>query len=72
MNKTKFIRLHNSDNNTVVVVNVERIAVIDTDEVDKRIVSTIYMDTTSSIKEFHVNETAEKIYSIIEEMNKDN
>lgn len=70
MNKMKFIRLHNAENNTVVVINIEHICVIDTDEVGGRTVSTIYMDTVSSIQDFQVNETPEKIYQMIEEINK--
>lgn len=70
MNKMKFIRLHNAENNTVVVINIEHICVIDTDEVGGRTVSTIYMDTVSSIQDFQVNETPEKIYAMIEEINK--
>ena len=70
MNKLKFIRLHNADNNTVVVINVEHICVIDTNEVGGRTVSIIYMDTVSSIQEFNVNETPEKIFTMIEDINK--
>ena len=65
----KFLRLHNAENNTVVIVSVDAITVLDTDEMnDGRIVSTIYVD--ADLKEFSVNETPEKIYSMILELDK--
>ena len=67
-NKT-FLRLHNVSNNSVVVVSLDTIDIIDTDVTDDgRVVSTLY--TNSDIKEFSVNETPEKIYTMIEELNK--
>ncbi len=68
-NIKKFLRLHNASNNSVVVVSLDAIDIIDTDTTDDgRIVSTLY--TSSDIKEFSVNETPEKIYTMIEELNK--
>ncbi len=68
-NIKKFLRLHNASNNSVVVVSLDTIDIIDTDTTDDgRIVSTLY--TSSDIKEFSVNETPEKIYTMIEELNK--
>ena len=65
----KFLRLHNASNNSVVIVSLDVIDIIDTDTAyDGRIVSTLY--TNSDIKEFSVNETPEKIYTMIEELNK--
>lgn len=66
-NNKKFIRLHNAENNSVVVVNVDCIDIVDTDEKNGRLVSTIY--TSSDIKEFSVNESPEKIFTMLEEMN---
>ena len=67
----KFIRLHNAENNTVVIVNVEHISLIDTDEFSTkngtRIVSTISMSAGSDIDDFSVNESPEKIYEMITE-----
>lgn len=60
-----FLRLHNASNNSVVIVNINKIDIIDTDETeDGRLVSTIY--TSSDIREFTVNETPEKIYAMLE------
>lgn len=68
-NIKKFLRLHNASNNSVVIVSLDAIDIIDTDTAyDGRIVSTLY--TNSDIKEFSVNETPEKIYTMIEELNK--
>lgn len=68
-NIKKFLRLHNASNNSVVIVSLDTIDIIDTDTTDDgRIVSTLY--TSSDIKEFSVNETPEKIYTMIEELNK--
>lgn len=68
-NIKKFLRLHNASNNSVVIVSLDVIDIIDTDTTpDGRIVSTLY--TNSDIKEFSVNETPEKIYTMIEELNK--
>ena len=77
MNKARFIRLHNAENNTVVILNVNSITLIDTDEapsVDgkgKRLVSTIYTNSNSDVKEFSVNETPEKIYDMISALDKE-
>lgn len=70
MANTKFIRLHNAENNTVVIINIEHIVVIDTNEINGRTVSIIYLDERAGIQEFNINETPEKIYTIIEEMTK--
>ena len=70
MNTPKFIRLHNSENNTVVVININGIMLIDTDEENGKTVSVIYMSNDCDVKEFNVNETPEKIYSMIEDFNK--
>ena len=68
-NIKKFLRLHNASNNSVVIVSLDVIDIIDTDTAyDGRIVATLY--TNSDIKEFSVNETPEKIYTMIEELNK--
>ena len=68
---SNFIRLHNCENNTVVILDLNRVVCIDTDEVtsgpkgDKRTVSKIYLDSTTDIEEFQVNESPEKIYEMI-------
>lgn len=68
--KKKFIRLHNAENNTVVILNVDKISIIDTNEINGRTCSVIYMDASSDIQEFNINETPEKIFTMIEELNK--
>ena len=71
MYNPKFIRLHNSENNTVVVINIGSIALIDADEENGRPVSVIYMNNECDVKEFNVNETPEKIYAEIEKIYQD-
>lgn len=72
MANTKFIRLHNAENNTVVIINIEHIVVIDTNEIGNRTVSIVYLDERAGIQEFNINETPEKIFTMIEEMDKQN
>ena len=70
MANSKFIRLHNSKNNTVTVLNIDYIVCIDTDEENDRVVSTIYLNEAANMEAFNVNETPEKIYGMIEEISK--
>lgn len=61
-----FIRLHNTDSNTVVVINTEMITLIDTEEVESgKFCSKIYLKNDAELNEFTVNETPEKIYEMI-------
>ena len=62
---SKFLRLHNAENNTVVIVNVDTIAVIDSDTYNDRVVSTIYLLKDSDLDSFKVNESPEKIFDMI-------
>ena len=62
-----FIRLHNCNNNSVVIVNASGISCIDTNETEyDRVVSEIIMDQSSNLETFYVNESPEKIYEMIE------
>ena len=64
-----FIRLHNASNNSVVIVNVNNIVCIDTDENEyNRIVSEIVLSDASDLENFYVNESPEKIYDMIEKL----
>ena len=67
----KFIRLHNSENNTVVLINTNIITIVDTDEYNDdgkaRIVSRIYTDNSTNIDDFQVNESPEKIFEMMKE-----
>lgn len=62
---SKFLRLHNAENNTVVIVNVDTIAVIDSDTYNDRVVSTMYLRKDSDLDSFKVNESPEKIFEMI-------
>lgn len=62
---SKFLRLHNAENNTVVIVNVDTIAVIDSDTYNDRVVSTMYLRKDSDLESFKVNESPEKIFEMI-------
>lgn len=64
---SKFLRLHNAENNTVVIVNVDTIAVIDSDTYNDRVVSTMYLRKDSDLDSFKVNESPEKIFEMINE-----
>lgn len=61
----KFIRLHNADDNSVVIINIENVAVIDSVTKDKRVVSRVYFTKDGDIDPFDVNETPEKIFEMI-------
>lgn len=62
----KFIRLHNSNNNTVIIVSLEDIILVDTDtDSEEKTVSRIYLKNSSDLESFTVNETPEKIYGMI-------
>ena len=69
MNEKKFLKLHSSDDNTVIIVRVDEIILIYTDTADGSKVTTVYLDN-ESIEAITVNETPEKIYTMIEELNK--
>lgn len=62
---SKFLRLHNAENNTVVIVNVDTIAVIDSDTYNDRVVSIMYLRKDSDLESFKVNESPEKIFEMI-------
>lgn len=68
MNKKKFLKLHLSDDNTVVVICVNEIILIYTDTVNGNKVTTVYFDN-EEIESITVNETPEKIYQFILDMN---
>ena len=68
MNKKKFLKLHSSDDNTVIIVCVNEIILIYTDTVDGNKVTTVYFDN-ETIESITVNETPEKIYQFILDMN---
>lgn len=68
--KNKFIRLHTSENNNVVIVNIDSISIVDSNNKDNRNCSTIYTDAGTNMEEFTVNESVEKIYSLLENKNK--
>lgn len=62
---SKFIRLHNTGNNSVLILNTEHIVLIDTDEVNGKICSVVYLNKESDLDKFNVNESPEKIYDMI-------
>lgn len=68
MNKKKFLKLHLSDDNTVAVICVNEIILIYTDTVNGNKVTTVYFDN-EEIESITVNETPEKIYQFILDMN---
>ena len=68
MNKKKFLKLHSSDDNTVIIVCVNEIILIYTDTVNGNKVTTVYFDN-ETIESITVNETPEKIYQFILDMN---
>ena len=68
MNKKKFLKLHSSDDNTVIIVCVNEIILIYTDTVDGNKVTTIYFDN-ETLESITVNETPGKIYQFILDIN---
>ena len=68
MNKKKFLKLHSSDDNTVIIICVNEIILIYTDTVNGNKVTTVYFDN-ETIESITVNETPEKIYQFIVDMN---
>ena len=68
MNKKKFLKLHSSDDNTVIIVCVNEIILIYTDTVDGNKVTTVYFDN-EALESITVNETPEKIYQFILDIN---
>lgn len=68
MNKKKFLKLHSSDDNTVIIICVNEIILIYTDTVNGNKVTTVYFDN-EEIESITVNETPEKIYQFILDMN---
>ena len=68
MNKKKFLKLHSSDDNTVIIICVNEIILIYTDTVDGNKVTTVYFDN-EALESITVNETPEKIYQFILDIN---
>lgn len=68
MVKNNFIRLHNSNDNSVIIINIDHIVMVDSDTSKEKLTGLVYMDNNTGIDEFNVNETPEKIYGMIEEM----
>ena len=68
MNKKKFLKLHSSDDNTVIIIRVNEIILIYTYTVNGNKVTTVYFDN-ETIESITVNETPEKIYQFILDMN---
>lgn len=64
--KKYFIKLHNIETNLTCYLNCEEIHLIDTIKVNDKSCSVIYTNE-NSIEKITVNETPEKIYSMIEE-----
>ena len=64
----QFIKLHNSNDNTIIIVNSSKIDLIDTEWSDdrNRSISHIYLNS-NSVSDFYVNETAEKIFQMFNE-----
>lgn len=64
--KKNFLRLHSTETNTVLILNAELIAVIDTETGSNgKICSKIFLKNDAEINEFTVNETPEKIYDMM-------
>ena len=62
-----FLKLHNSDTNLVTYINIEFVNIIDTVRCEERkCCSKIYL-SENAIDAFVVNETPERIYTMIEE-----
>lgn len=64
--KKYFVKLHNAENNLTCYLNCEEIHLIDTIKINDKSCSVIYTNE-NSIEKITVNETPEKIYSMIEE-----
>ena len=70
-----FIRLHNADTNSVLIVNVNQISLVDTDTISgrdgsERTVARVFMSVDSDVKDFKVNESPERIWEMINELKK--
>jgi len=64
----QFIKLHNTEDNTLIIINSQNIDLIDTEWVDdrNRYVSHIYTKS-ETVTDFYVNETPEKIFQMLNE-----
>ena len=60
----KFIRLHNTEDNSVIIVRSDKIVIIDSNIDYNRLVSTVHVE---GMEPFNVNETPEKIFTMLEE-----
>lgn len=63
-----FVRLHNSNDNSVVIVNVNDIVCIDSKNNGGRNLAEIYLKNCSDMDSFTTNESPEKIYEMLEKM----
>lgn len=64
----KFIRLHNSNDNSVVIVNVEQIVCIDSKSEGNKNLGEVYLKDCSDMDSFTTNESPEKIFEMLEKM----
>ena len=62
-NKTEFIRLHKSETNTSVVVNIADIVYITVGHGEDKYSEVVLRDPR--VRPFHVNETPDKIYKML-------
>lgn len=65
LNNTDFLKLHSSDDNSVIIVNTDIISVISQNEENKKNVTTIYFNN-EAIESASFNESPERIYKMIE------
>ncbi len=64
-NKNKIVKLHNKEDNSVILVNFDDVLLVDTVWADNRIFSMVYTQLLrdDTIHYFEVNETPEKIFA---------
>lgn len=65
----KILKLHNTDDNSVIIVFSKFIVCIDTIYKDGKNCGKIYISAEGKLNPFTVNETAEKIWSMIKTTN---
>lgn len=67
MSKNKFIKLHSKEDNSVIIARISKISLVTTDNDYSGKMTTVYFDD-ENIDSITVNETPEKIYQNIVEL----
>lgn len=65
-NLDNFIRLHNYPSNTAILINIDEISILDSNNTNGSSKTNIYLKSSANVRCFVVNESPDKIIKLIE------